>query len=245
MGTDIKPHTSAESKENFDALREPAEISEKAFRAELKKLAKTKLHKGIIIDEAKMRAEFERISLGNKSAADQLMSTWRENPSALRKTGAQLMSTPKGEVYGFVTKDKRVFLDPNKMNANAPIHEFGHLWIDLAEKINRRIYNRLCVLAERSNIYAELRSNPQYSKLTNTQLRKEAAAFAIGNQGENLYTAEAARKWNQKMMDALREFWQWIAEHFGLNGNELNENMTFGELTEAIARDLRKGKIIK
>jgi len=54
------------------------------------------------------------------------------------------MATSKGEVYGFVTKEGDVYIDPNKLNANTPIHEVGHLfWDIMPEKEKQEIIDLL------------------------------------------------------------------------------------------------------
>lgn len=42
--------------------------------------------------------------------------------------GLALFSTPQGEVYGFVTKDGKIYLDETIISPNHAIHEYSHLW---------------------------------------------------------------------------------------------------------------------
>jgi hypothetical protein len=44
-------------------------------------------------------------------------------------------------VYGAV-KDSVVYLDDTKLNANIPIHEFGHLWCDFIERHNPDLWGK-------------------------------------------------------------------------------------------------------
>ena len=46
------------------------------------------------------------------------------------------MATPNGEVYGFVTPESGIYINPERMNIQTPIHEFGHLLLDLVKNIN-------------------------------------------------------------------------------------------------------------
>ena len=40
----------------------------------------------------------------------------------------QLFTTPEGEVYGFVDKQGRIYLDEAVISPEHPIHEYTHLW---------------------------------------------------------------------------------------------------------------------
>jgi hypothetical protein len=40
----------------------------------------------------------------------------------------QFLKTKDGTIYGFKTPDGKVFINTDNLNANTPIHEFGHIW---------------------------------------------------------------------------------------------------------------------
>jgi hypothetical protein len=75
----------------------------------------------------------------------------------------RLMATPGGEVYGFATKDGKIYLDPEKMNANTPIHEYGHLWLDFVRENNKPLYNRLMGAVGQTDVFKEVRVDPAYA----------------------------------------------------------------------------------
>jgi len=164
----------------------------------------------------------------------------------------RLMSTPAGEVYGFATTDGVIYLDPDKMNANTPIHEYGHLWIDFVREHNKPLYNRLTATAAQSKFYKDLKAAPAYAHLSDKQRAEEAAAYAIGNIGEMKFTNETAL---EKFRGFLRDLWNWVAERLGLDVGDAEGgasrlsaddigNMTFGELTGGAARELLGGRRI-
>jgi len=166
----------------------------------------------------------------------------------------RLMATPKGETYGFATTDGVIYLDPDKMNANTPIHEYGHLWIDFVKKHNKPMYNRLTTTAAQSKFYKDLKANPAYAHLSDKQRAEEAAACAIGNIGEMKFTNETAL---EKFRGFLRDLWNWVAERLGLDldigdsdfrtsrlsADDIG-NMTFDELAEGATRELLGGRRI-
>jgi hypothetical protein len=165
----------------------------------------------------------------------------------------RFMSTPAGEVYGFATKDSKIYLDPEKMNANTPIHEYGHLWVDMVKRDNEPLYNKMIELAKESDVYENLRINPAYRDLDDIRLAEEAMAFAIGNNGENIFSSKQNADFVQRMKDCLNELWQWVLDRLSANKEntmvhqktpEQVRNITFGELADDIAKDLLSGKQI-
>jgi len=157
------------------------------------------------------------------------------------------MATLAGEVYGFATTDGRIFLDPAKMNANTPVHEYGHLWTDFVKRGNESLYRRLSVAARQSDFYKSLASNPSYSHLSEQGRTEEAIAHAIGNKGDGIYRNFMDKKWIRRL---ISELWEWIAGKLGLRDNirsltpEQLESMNFGELAEGAAKDIMAGKRI-
>ncbi len=203
----------------------PAPIPEKHFNSLLTKLGKTALAKEVITDPAKMQQYLAEH--GEKSGKP--------------------MQTPMGEVYGFATTDGRIFLDPAKMNANTPVHEYGHLWTDFVKRGNESLYQRLSVAARQSDFYKSLASNPSYSHLSEQGRTEEAIAHAIGNKGEGMYRNSMDKKWIRRL---ISELWEWIAGKLGLRENirsltpEQLESMNLGELAEGAAGDLLAGQHI-
>jgi hypothetical protein len=163
----------------------------------------------------------------------------------------RLMSTPDDEVYGFATKDGKIYLDPAKMNANTPIHEYGHLWIDFAKKHNNPLYKRIVYAAAQSEFYKELKANPAYAHLSHTERAEEATARAIADAGEVRFLNERGL---EKFKQFLHDLWDWVAERLGLSGRyraqpDLGDvvflgNLTLEELAEGAARELLGGREI-
>jgi len=203
----------------------PAPIPEKHFKSLLTKLGKTALAKEVITDPAKM------------------LEYLKQHGQSISKP----MQTPRGEVYGFATTDGRIFLDPAKMNANTPVHEYGHLWTDFVKRGNESLYHRLSEAARQSDYYKSLAGNPNYSHLSERGRAEEAIAHAIGSKGEGMYRSGASQG---KLRQLLNELWEWLANKLGLKENIRNltpeqlQSMSLGELAEGAARDLLGGRRI-
>ncbi|MDR2205564.1 MAG: hypothetical protein LBE36_05355, partial [Flavobacteriaceae bacterium] len=154
----------------------------------------------------------------------------------------RLMATPNGEVYGFVTPEGDIYLDPENLNANTPIHEFGHLWNDYAKKNNPKLYNKGVELIKNSTYWQKVNDNPAYAHLSDEQKADEALAMAIGDKGEQIYQDQKTG-----FVAWLRDLWNWIRgnnpnpEIRNLNSDQI-QNLTLEQFVSGAATDLLSGE---
>ena len=53
--------------------------------------------------------------------------------------------TPQGELYGFLDKDGKMYLDETVISPEHPIREYTHLWDRAVRKKNPELWNRCCL----------------------------------------------------------------------------------------------------
>jgi hypothetical protein len=153
--------------------------------------------------------------------------------------------TKDGEVYGAV-KDGIVYLDDTKMNANTPIHEFGHLWQSFIEKNNPELYKKGCDLLIGSSYMEEVRKNPAYANLNKKQQVDEAMAMAIGDNGERFVNEKNLGKKNQ-IQKWLRKVWAWTGKKMGIRDLSPTQirNLNLKQFIDGAVEDLVSGKKIQ
>jgi ribosomal protein S18 acetylase RimI-like enzyme len=157
----------------------------------------------------------------------------------------RFMSTPNGEIYGFVTKEGDIYLDPERMNANTPFHEFGHLWNSFIKENNRELWEKGKRLIMDSPYREKVNSNPAYAHLPEDEKVDEALATAIGDRGElvvqsrNILSVAGFKTW-------LNEVWEWIGSRLGIRGLNAGqiENLTLDRFTGGAVADLMSGEKI-
>lgn len=155
-----------------------------------------------------------------------------------RDRGIQFMRTNVGDVYGFVTPDGTVYLDSTRMNANTPIHEFGHLWNSFTKENNAELYNRGAELVKESEYWQRVNDNPSYRDLSDEAKVDEALAMAIGDKGEAIVN----RNLKQRFVDWVKDVWNSIREAFGFKTDIAVEDMTLSDFTRRAVRNLLEGK---
>ena len=136
-------------------------------------------------------------------------------------------------VYGFV--DKRtgvVYLNPETMDANTPLHECAHLWNALIRKLNPELWARGRYLIEQSPYAFEVRNEEAYSGLSAEERADEALARAIADRGEKILKRSGMR--GLALRAWIRDVWQHILAFFGIKpkAQSLNEfaDMALGDL---------------
>jgi hypothetical protein len=159
----------------------------------------------------------------------------------------RLMFTPEGEVYGFVTGEGDVYLDPELMNANTPIHEFGHLFWGVTPA---GMKERITSLLKKTPGWDKLSSNPAYNGLeTDEEKADELFNALLGDYGE--FTPRVREIVGDdvtlyaRVVHALNEFLTWLKALFGNTEARLDRfaKQTLNELLsgEAVSRSDKQG----
>ncbi|MDR3273460.1 MAG: hypothetical protein LBT29_08280, partial [Flavobacteriaceae bacterium] len=186
--------------------------------------------------ESYLDGEYDIISM--KVKANQIF-----NEGYLAEWGVRFMTTKKGEVYGFVTSDGTVYLDPAKMNANTPIHEFGHLWNSFVKENNPELYKKGTALIKQSEYWKQVNNNPAYSNLSEDGKVDEALAMAIGDKGELQMQTQDILSF-ARLKNWLNDVWNWIKGEVELDNKTNIESMTLNDFTDRAVSELTSGKEI-
>lgn len=161
----------------------------------------------------------------------------------------QFLSNPQGVVYGFVRNGEVFINSDTAINANAPIHEFGHVWMNVLKTQNIDLYNRILdsVKSDRA-LMDSVRNNPNYAHLLNDNaVADEVIAIQIGNFGEKSFLSVE----NQgKLRQLFNEFWNWLKGVLGKGtpiekwDNEKWSKVSVEDLAKYISDDILTGKPI-
>ena len=178
----------------------------------------------------------------------EVIATQEEFDSMVEGLEAQQLLTKDQVVYGAVV-DGKLYLNPSLENYNTPVHEFGHVWLNVAKNLSPEAYEKGLELVENSEYIAEVENNPTYKAIiekkradgaTDAEIRayilEEALATAIGDKGESF--VNEAKKKNFKSW--LKDLFEYVKKLTGISGlsSEQIQNMTLDEFTEAVVVDL-------
>lgn len=159
----------------------------------------------------------------------------------------------KGVVYGY-TDGKEIVLNQEHLNANTPIHEYQHLWRSAAKKMNPELIEHGDKLIMQTQLFADLKQDPNYNHLTDEQICDEAFARLTGEDGAAILEqmAKDAIKENpldtakelsviNKLKEWLKKFWYWTLDTFTKWKPEDIKKMTLEDIRNLVLRDLAQG----
>jgi GNAT superfamily N-acetyltransferase len=162
---------------------------------------------------------------------------------------AKKLVTANQKVYGAVYEG-RLYLNPNLPNYNTPIHEFGHVWLNVARELGKDTYKKgMELMTKDSPYYQQVVNSKEYGKIIDkmrkdgvseadieTYIKEEALATAIGDKGESFTSAAQ----NKNFKNWLNELFEFIGKLTGIS--ELTpdqlQNITLDEFVQGVVVDL-------
>ena len=197
----------------FDFLEDGKKASVKKFLPLLAQLKRNFPGAKIVISKAKMIEDFIAAGI-DPGKADQV----------------------KGYTDGSV-----VVLNPDKLDLETPIHEFGHIWAQATRTGRPDLYAKAEKLIKTSIYYAKVKQASQdpdsvYYGFSEARLVEEAIAQGIGLAGADLYTQAP----QQSAWDTLRkQIWDWINAQVGFGSIE---NLTLDQFLKLAVTEIITGE---
>ena len=153
--------------------------------------------------------------------------------------GSEHYLRPNGTVLGFV-KGNTIYLNPDEVSLNTPIHEFGHLWVSQVKGHFPELWAKGKELFLESDYLRKVQADPNYRHLDLDGQIDEAMARAIGDRGEQ----ELDKTLLEKILDWIAEVWEKIGGVFGIDNltSEQISNLTLQDFTDMATSELLSGQ---
>lgn len=159
----------------------------------------------------------------------------------------------KGVVYGY-TDGKEIVLNQEHLNPNTPIHEYQHLWRTAAKNINPELIEHGDKLIMQTQLFADLKEDPNYKHLSDDEICDEAFARLTGEDGAAILEQMAKDAIKENPLDTakeltiinrlknwLKKFWYWTLDTFTKWKPEDIKKMTLEDIRNLVLRDLAQG----
>lgn len=159
----------------------------------------------------------------------------------------------KGVVYGY-TDGKEIVLNQEHLNPNTPIHEYQHLWRTAAKKMNPELIAHGDELIKQTQLFRDLKEDPNYKHLSDDEICDEAFARLTGEDGAAILEQMAKDAIKENPLDTakeltiinrlknwLKKFWYWTLETFIKWKPEDIKKMTLEDIRNLVLRDLAQG----
>ena len=171
---------------------------------------------------------------------------------AVAEPGVQYLKG-KGVVYGY-TDGKQIVLNQEHLNPNTPIHEYQHLWRTAAKKMNPELIEHGDKLIMQTQLFADLKEDPNYKHLSDDEICDEAFARLTGEDGAAILEQMANDAIKENPLDTakeltiinrlknwLKKFWYWTLDTFTKWKPEDIKKMTLEDIRNLVLRDLANG----
>lgn len=159
----------------------------------------------------------------------------------------------KGVVYGY-TDGKEIVLNQEHLNPNTPIHEYQHLWRTAAKEMNPELIAHGDELIKQTQLFADLKEDPNYKHLSDDEICDEAFARLTGEDGAAILEQMAKDAIKENPLDTakeltiinrlknwLKKFWYWTLDTFTKWKPEDFQKMTLEDIRNLVLRDLANG----
>ena len=134
-----------------------------------------------------------------------------------------------------------VVLNPDKLDYETPIHEFGHIWAQ-ATRLNRpELYQKGVELMKQTPYWNELIEKSQdpdsvYYGHSKKRLEEEGVATMLGKSGESFFEQqEDISQWNE----LSKKIWDWIGQQLGISKIE---NLTLDQFNKLAVTEIITGE---
>ena len=171
---------------------------------------------------------------------------------AIAEPGVQYLKG-KGVVYGY-TDGKEIVLNQEHLNPNTPIHEYQHLWRTAAKEMNPDLIAHGDELIKQTQLFADLKDDPNYKHLSDDEICDEAFARLTGEDGAAILEQMANDAIKENPLDTakeltiinrlknwLKKFWYWTLDTFTKWKPEDIKKMTLEDIRNLVLRDLAQG----
>lgn len=167
----------------------------------------------------------------------------------------EYFKTAKGEVYGF-TRGGKIYLDPELINADTPIHEYTHIWDKLLQITNPTLWRKGVEVMKRTPLWEEVKNNPAYANIANNEnlLASEVHARLVGKNGAKVIEDMAkGKRATSGVITALKKwvkaFWYFLRNNFAKWSDDDIKKITVEDFANLPLMDIAKktllGKMIK
>ena len=184
---------------------------------------------------------------------DKALSIFRQESKVFKHSSTVITKfhLSDGTIYGFQSGDS-IYLTPEGINPNTPIHEYTHLWVKVFQKVYPSAWKHIKRQLMKTPLWASISSSKEYAHISkdDDRLAREVLSTLVGNKGEELLTKAAEEstkeggKRTKKIKATISKFRQEVTDLVAENIFDAQELKGMGFLTLAILQDFSNGKLL-
>lgn len=166
------------------------------------------------------------------------------NPEWLDADEAKAIQKTDGNIAGF-TKDGTIYLDPKQMTLETPIHEYVHLWDQVAQKTMPGLWQQGVALMKQTKLWQAVKESPKYQDIAHddNRIASEVHARLSSTYGaDQLRRAKEPKSLLSRLKTWNHAFWQGIQKTMArFTGKDSLQKVSVEEFLQAPFADLAQG----
>ena len=180
-----------------------------------------------------------------KDITDKLKQAWPDikiltDPKKINEAARRLGVDGNRVKGAYLVGDNTVLLNPDKVTADTPIHEFGHIWAKKLMRENPQLWIKGRDLLKGSKFEKIVRSIPAYRDYSPAQLTEEIMANAIGKRGAQLFSDNTkAKRWDAWM----KKIGDWVKSKLGIATAKNYEDLTLNDWLDTAVHGVFSGQV--
>lgn len=234
-----------------DIRFQSSEISSKGgnIKKLISTLKKTGLASDVIVDKNRMSQDLKE-RFGDDFVIEDLQN---------KETDLKFLRTNSGNILGYVTPEGVVFLDPSELNAETTIHEFNHLFNRYLMVNRPEQWSKIVELSKQTKLWNAIKNSKNYEvqfkgkegvELDNA-IADEVWSQIVGVRGSEIHekvmeVANGNRGLFERIMDAIREYFNGLLKMFGFNVSSSNklDLANVDNISMMVKSDLSNNKLL-
>lgn len=172
-----------------------------------------------------------------EASREEIREGIEENPEYLDREAAGTLSVDReGRIQGFLYGNT-IYLDPEQMRLDTPIHEYTHLWDRMCQEKEPELWKEGVALMKQTRLWQAVKESPFYSDIAQDEnlVASEVHARLTGLQGAKLLeTANGRKPLVARLKGWGKRFWSFV------RGNVAQEkkDLTLEDFVKAPISDL-------
>ena len=143
----------------------------------------------------------------------------------------EFLRTSDGTTYGWAVNGE-IYLTPEGLNPNTPIHEYTHLWAAALQKSNPKLWGEVVEAMKLSPAWNEVMADENYTDIhgDDNRVASEVLSRLSGNEGYRRYMEQAEKEIAaennlgekvrkkgilNRIKNAVSRFWNWLKGKLG------------------------------
>ena len=170
------------------------------------------------------------------------------NPEWLDRQAHDFLTTDQGRVLG-VAIGNTIYLDPENIRVETPIHEYTHIWDRICQKENPQLWEEGVAIMKKMKLWETIKNSPEYADIAHDDnlIASEVHSRLSAEMGKELLLQNEPKSLRDKFSKWSKKFWHGIQKSFAkATGKSYVAHLDAADFIQAPVADLiTKKKLVK